>query len=563
MSNSTLWIVLLRMRIPFIVIIVTYTIAILGLLIINGMDDKGNIYHMSIFDAFYFITYTATTIGFGESPYAFTYPQKLWVSFSIYLTVLGWFYGIGTLVSLVQDKLLLEELRRAKFKRNVKNLRQSFIIVLGYNSITSAIIKKALEFDIRTVVIESNESRVNELLLENFTPYVPILFSDANSPKILEDAGITKDHCRGLVSLFSDDKLNLKIAVMAKLLNKNLKLVVKATTVNQAENLLDLGVDIIANPFSIISKEIDVAFKAPNILKLEKWIYKIDTLNGHTPRFPVGKYIICGFGRMGSYLHRRLSDNGIELVFIELDERKLINYQADNISKIIIGDADDKEMLTRAGIEDSVAIIAATNDDTTNLSILSSAKRLNSKIMTIARENDLGHVSMFENSKIDHVFLPANILINKTTNALINPLSNIFIQEMINKDESWASSLVKRLTQTIDENPLLEEIDINIHDAPEVYKHLDSGEELSLEIFRTSLHNRELNNNVVPLVLIRDDEKHLIPQWDMELQKKDKILFACDEYARHDMQYIAQNIYEFYYAYSGKEKRTILKRIFK
>jgi len=563
LSNSTLWIVLLRMRMPFIVIIVTYTIAILGLLLIDGMDDKGNIYHMTIFDAFYFITYTATTIGFGESPYAFTYPQKLWVSFSIYLTVLGWFYGIGTLVSLVQDKLLLEELRRAKFKRNVKTLRQGFIIVLGYNSITSAIIKKALEFDIRTVVIESDESRVNELLLENYTPYVPILLSEANSPKVLENAGITKSHCRGLVSLFSDDKLNLKIAVMAKLLNKNLKLVVKATTVNQAENLTDLGVDIIANPFSIISKEIDVAFKAPNILKLEKWIYKIDTLNGHTPRFPVGKYIICGFGRMGSYLHRRLSDNGIELVFIELDENKLINYKADSVSKIIIGDADDKEMLTRAGISESVAIIAATNDDTTNLSILSSAKRLNPKIMTIARENDLGHVSMFENSKIDHVFLPANILINKTTNALINPLSNIFIQEMINKDETWASNLVARLTQTIDEAPLLEEVDINIYDSPEIYKHLDSGEELKLEIFRTSLHNRELNNNVVPLVLIRGDEKYLIPEWDMNLQKKDKVLFACDEYARYDMQYIAQNIYEFYYAHSGKEKRTILKRIFK
>jgi Trk K+ transport system NAD-binding subunit len=551
------------MRMPFIVIIVSYTISIIGLLLINGVDNNGNPYHMTIFDAFYFITYTATTIGFGETPYAFTYAQKLWVTFSIYLTVVGWFYGVGTLVSLLQDKLLLAELQRAKFYRNVKNIRQSFIIVLGYNSITSAIIKKALEFDIRTVVIESDEIRANELLLENFTPYVPVLISDANSPKILEDAGIMKKQCKGLVSLFNDDKLNLKIAIMAKLLNKKIKLAVKATTVNQAENLIDIGVDIIANPFSIISKEIDVAFKAPNVLKLEKWIYKIDTLNAQTPNFPVGKYIICGFGRMGNYLHRRLSDNGIELVFIELDEKKIINYQADNISKVIIGDADDKEMLKKAGILESVAIIAATNDDITNLSILSSAKKLNPTIMTIARENDLEHISMFENSKIDHVFLPANILINKTTNALINPLSNIFIQEMINMDETWASNLVKMLTQTINENPILEAIEINKSDSPEIYKHLSNGEKVNLGIFKTSLRNRELNNNVVPLALIRGEEKYLIPSWDMPLEKKDKLLFACDEYARHDMQYIAQNIYEFYYAYSGKEKRTILRRIFK
>ncbi|ADG93941.1 TrkA-N domain protein [Arcobacter nitrofigilis DSM 7299] len=563
MSNSTLWIVLLRMRMPFIVIIVTYTIAITGLLLIDGVDDKGNVYHMSIFDAYYFITYTATTIGFGETPYAFTYPQRMWVSFSIYLTVLGWFYGIGTLVSLLQDKVLLEELRRNKFRRNVKDIRQSFIIVLGYNNITSEIIKKALSYDIKTVVIESDESRVNDLLLENFTPYVPVLLSDVSSPKVLEEAGIEKSNCKGLVCLFNDDKLNLKIAVMAKLLNRNIKLVVKATTMNQGENLEDIGVDIVANPFSIISKEIDVAFKAPNILKLEKWIYKLDNLNAHTPNFPIGRYIICGFGRMGNYLHNRLSDNNIELVFIEIDEKKLVNYKEDSVSKIIIGDADDKKILTKAGILESVAIIAATNDDTTNLSILSSAKKLNPKIITIARENELGYISMFQNSRIDHVFLPANILINKTTNALINPLSDMFIQEMITKDEAWASSLVKRLTQTIDESPLLESIEIDNYDAPEIYKHLDNGEELKLKIFRTSLHNRELNNNVVPLALIRGDEKYLIPDWDMPLEKNDKILFACDKYARDDMQHIAQNIYEFYYAYSGKEKRTILRRILK
>jgi Trk K+ transport system NAD-binding subunit len=551
------------MRMPFIVIIVTYTIAITGLLLIDGVDDKGNIYHMSIFDAYYFVTYTANTIGFGETPYAFTYPQRMWVSFSIYLTVLGWFYGIGTLVSLLQDKVLLEELRRNKFRRNVKKIKQSFIIVLGYNNITSEIIKKALSYDIKTVVIESDENRVNDLLLENFTPYVPVLLSDVSSPKVLEEAGIEKSNCRGLVCLFNDDKLNLKVAVMSKILNRNIKLVVKASTANQSENLDDIGVDIVANPFSIISKEIDIAFKAPNILKLEKWIYKIDNLNAQTPNFPMGRYIICGFGRMGNYLQDRLSDNEIELVFIEIDEKKLANYKEDSVSRIIIGDADDKRVLTKAGILESVAIIAATNDDTTNLSILSSAKKLNPKIVTIARENELGYVSMFQNSRIDHIFLPANILINKTTNALINPLSDLFIQEMITKDETWASSLVKRLTQTIDENPLLESIEIDNFDAPEIYKHLDNGEELKLKIFRTSLHNRELNNNIVPLALIRGGEKYLIPDWDMPLEKNDKILFACDEYARDDMQNIAQNIYEFYYAYSGKEKRTILRRILK
>lgn len=563
MKNSTLFVVLNRMRIPFIVIVVTYAIAMIGLMIIDGVDDKGNVYHMTIFDAFYFVTYTATTIGFGETPYTFTYSQRLWVSFSIYLTVLGWFYGIGTLVSLLQDKLFLKEIRRAKFRRNIKNLRQKFIIVLGYNSITSAIIQKALEYDIRTVVIESEEQKVNELMLENFTPHVPVLHAEASSVQILEDAGITKQNCKAVVSLFNDDKLNLKIAVMSKLLNKNVKLAVKATTANQAENLLDVGVDVVANPFSIISKEIDIAFKAPNILKLEKWIYKIDNLMAQTPHFPGGKYIICGFGRMGKYLHRRLSDNNIELVFIELNKDKITDFICYGNTKVIINDADDKETLTKAGIHDCSAIIAATNDDIINLSILSSAKKLNPKIMTIARENELGNFSMFESSKIDHVFVPANILIHKTTNALINPLADKFLQLMIKQNEEWASKLVRELIEKIDENPILYEIEIDKHLAPEIYLYLKQKNELNLSTLKTSLRNRELNNNVVPLLILRAEEEILLPSWNEKILEKDRILLACDEYAKNDIEYIIQNMYEFHYAVSGEEKSTILKRILK
>ena len=52
MKNSSLWIVLHKMRMPAIVIIITYTVSIVGLLLIDGMDDQGNPYQMSIFDVF-------------------------------------------------------------------------------------------------------------------------------------------------------------------------------------------------------------------------------------------------------------------------------------------------------------------------------------------------------------------------------------------------------------------------------------------------------------------------------------------------------------------------------
>lgn len=560
MKNNSLFIILQKMRVPFIVIIITYTIAIIGLILIEGIDDKGMPYKMSIFDAFYFISYTATTIGFGETPYEFTYSQKIWVTFSIYLTVLGWFYGIGSLVTLFQDKLFLQEMDKARFLRQIKNLNEKFIIVLGYNQITRKIIIKALEQGIRTVVIEKDKAKINDLTLENFTPRVSVLLSDNFSLKVLEAAGIKKRNCKAIVSLFEDDALNLKIALISKLLNKHVKVAVKSTTTTHTENLKDLDVEIIANPFSIISSEINIALVAPNLFKLEKWLYRIDTLGARIPSFPKGEYIICGYGRMGRKIYEKLASNNIEAKLVEVDRNKKTSFTKDEISHLTFGNADDKELLINIGIENCVAIIAATNDDTTNLSILATAKKLNPDILTIVRENELEDDLIFKNAKINHIFTPSKILVNKITNALINPLSDKFLRLIIKKDDEWASKLVARLVKEINDNPQVIELEINERVTPEIYYYLKSTQDLSLEILATSLHNKENKNNVIPLLLQREDDIMLLPTWENNLKIGDKILLACDNHARDDIEYICQNNYEFYYALTGEEKSLIFKR---
>ncbi len=559
MKNSSLFIILQKMRTPFLVIIITYTIAIIGLLLIDGVDDQGNPYSMSIFDAFYFVTYTATTIGFGESPFEFTYSQKIWVTFSIYFTVLGWFYGIGSLVSLLQDKLFIQELEKAKFLRQIKRLNDRFIVILGYNDITKKIIKKAIEQGVRTVVIEKDKSKINDLILENFTPTVPVLYSEILSLKVLESAGVKKRNCKAIVSLFEDDALNLKITLIAKSLNKYIKVAVKSTTSNHTENLKDLNAEIVVNPFSIISSEINMALVAPNLFKLEKWLYKVDTLTASLPSFPIGTYIICGYGRMGRKIFEKLIENNIEARLIDINADKEIRLSKDEMSQIIFGDADDKDLLVEVGVEEASAIIAATDDDTTNLSILATAKKLNPDIITIVRENELEDDFIFKQANISHIFTPSKILVNKITNALINPLSDKFIRMMIKKDDLWAGKLVTRLIKEIDENPILLEFKINEKFTPEVYKYLAQGNSLGLDILATSLHNSEQRNNVVPLLLQREDDIILLPPWENNIKIGDKLLFACDEHAKDDMEYICQNSYEFYYALHGKEKLTIFK----
>ena len=46
--------------------------------------------------------------------------------------------------------------------------------------------------DMRVVVVDKNEEKIEELELENFIPEVPALAADASNPDVLKMAGIHK-----------------------------------------------------------------------------------------------------------------------------------------------------------------------------------------------------------------------------------------------------------------------------------------------------------------------------------------------------------------------------------
>ena len=57
-----------RMRAPLITLIVIFSVSVVGLTLIPGIGPDGQPARISLFEAFYFMSYTATTIGFGELP---------------------------------------------------------------------------------------------------------------------------------------------------------------------------------------------------------------------------------------------------------------------------------------------------------------------------------------------------------------------------------------------------------------------------------------------------------------------------------------------------------------
>jgi len=562
MNGSSLWIVLHRMRVPLLVLISTYTISIIGFLIIQGIDANGHPYHMSIFDAFYVVTYTATTIGFGELPYEFTYAQRIWMSMTIYAIVLGWFYSIGTLVALFQDKFLIAQLTESRFLKQVRNMKQHFLIVLGYNHITSEIIKKANKDGIRTIVIEKDQLKVDELNLENFTPSVPCLVADVYDPIALEKAGMNSPYCKAVVSLFQDDTLNLRVAITTKYLNKKVKVAVKTTRNSITEDLRDLEVEVVENPFEIIAEQVEMSLKYPHLLIVQKWLYDIEPLNANTMILPKGQYVVCGFGRLGKKLFDIFKLNAIKAIFIEPDEDAIKDLPPEYKKDVLIGRADDKRMLLMAEIFTADVLFAGTDDDMKNLSIITAARQLNPTIKVIARENKIEDMSLFNNAKIDMLFIPSKVLIHKTIHSLISPYSSKFFDMLkAKKDDEFAKQLIQRLTVTIGSNPILFGMAITYEKSLAIYNAIANDKKtVTMEVYKRSRKNTKKTNKVIPLILLRGKEQFLLPEDDTILQINDRILFASDEETKNDIEYIAQNFYEFHYVLTGKEK-SVFKNI--
>ncbi len=207
---------------------------------------------------------------------------------------------------------------------------------------------------------------MSRLELENFIPEVYALNADVNNPESLRIAGIKSRYCKGMVALFSNDFKNTKIALLARLLNNRIELIVKSTTKEQTEHLKNLGIKNIIDPFNIIANRFYLAITSPSLWLLEMMFFGHNLHIRKKEFLPKGKYIICGYGRMGKALGDSLTRAGIDYSYVDLDSAKYKKKK----NSAIFGDAEDYKTLVQAGIKEAVAIIAATKDDLINLTIL-------------------------------------------------------------------------------------------------------------------------------------------------------------------------------------------------
>lgn len=517
--GTGVFMVLRRMRLPLILLVGVFSISVLGLTIIPGQAPDGSRAPMSFFDAFYFVSYTATTIGFGEIPHAFTYGQRMWVTFSIYLAVIGWAYSIGTILALLQDRTFRLALDRQRFARGVRRISEPFLIVVGYGDAGRQVVRALDAAGRRVVIIEKLEERVQALEFEPLHAEVAALAGDARHPATLEVAGLTRPQCEGVLALTDDDATNLAVVQAVHLLRPGLEMVARAGSRAMARHMRQFGDPRLVNPFDAFGDELLIILRAPVTSQLRQWLSApVGDPVGPRPAPPhQGSWVVVGDQAV---VHEVVAD-------LQADALPVALVPAGNShgSGIDPNDPSFVEM-----VKSAVGVVAAAESDSLNLSYVAAARKANPELFVIARQETRRDAPLFSAIGPDLLLVPAEVTAREVWERLKEPALWEFLDDSAAAGEEWSGLLLSRLVDTCGPgSPLIWQARITPEEAPALCRQL-GAEPVALGDLLSSRWSRL--SGIVALALTRDGQRQLVPADQTSLAVGDVLLLASRPEAR-------------------------------
>ncbi|MBS97450.1 MAG: potassium transporter TrkA [Oceanospirillaceae bacterium] len=543
-----LYVLLRRLRTPLITLIVVYAVSILGFTLIPGQDDQGNPWRMDFFHAFYFVSFMGSTIGFGEIPYPFTAAQRMWTLVTIYSCVIAWLYGIGTTLSVLQDGGFIRLLRLRRFIYSVKGITEPFYLVCGYGVTGSTVVRELVDAGLRAVVVDIDQERIDNLDLDGLVTPVPALCADASLPDVLDRAGLQHPHCAGVLALTNSDKVNLGIAIASKVLVPKRMAISRSENDITSANLASFGTDLIVDPFRHYAEYVALAAHSPHRHLVFDWL-----MNPHhrtlasVYRHAEGRWIVCGYGRFGRNITRELTEAGTEVTVIDPDPD---NIRA--LGSAVPGVGTEAVTLEQAGVRSAVGIVAGTDSDADNLSIIMTARELNPKLITVVRQNLSANELIFSHSRCDFIMQPGQIIATRILAQLKTPLLSVFIEHLFKQDEVWAHTLINRMSSMVGDEKLdSRSVRIDKREAPAVITKLEEEVPIKLISLMKNPHNRSETLSCFPLMMKRGDSVKMTPGELTELEPGDEILFCGRTRALDRMRWSAQNYNTLHYILTG------------
>jgi voltage-gated potassium channel len=374
----------------------------------------------------------------------------------------------------------------------------------------------------RFVVLDLARHRIDDLELDTYFADVPGLDADAREPANLAVAGLDHPSCEAVVALTDDEEANLAVVMAAALLRPDLQVVARVTERTLAERMQAFGNPSTVNPFDRFGDHLRLALKAPASYQLMTWLESGPGAplpdRGTPPRN--GRWVVCGYGRLGRELTADLRAEHLEVTVIEPRETGIDD------DDVIVGDPSDPWVLAQADLDRAVGFVAGTDNDTTNLSLAAAAKRSNPALFVGARQNHAASAPLFAAMDLDALLVPAEMIAHEVYAQLSTPLLWRFLRELPGQGDAWAAELVDRLDALCGSRlQALWKVRLTPQEAPALTGWLAGGQARLGDLLRNP-EDREERLHAVVLLVLRDGRATLAPDADFRLAPGDELLIA-------------------------------------
>lgn len=196
----------------------------------------------SWFDSFYMTLVTLTTIGYEETIELSQYGRY----FNAILIITGFsviFVAVGMLVDVLIRLEILDRFQQVALRRMLKKFSDHYI-VCGLGRVGQGVVQQlVLEKQKVMAIDKAGPAEPHARDIE-----VPVLVEDATLQETLENAGTRR--AKGLVAALSSDADNVYITLSARVLNPELRIVARASSLDAKKRLLQAGANDVVMPYA-------------------------------------------------------------------------------------------------------------------------------------------------------------------------------------------------------------------------------------------------------------------------------------------------------------------------
>lgn len=256
---------------------VTFIAGIIGFIIIEGY---------SFVEALYMTVITISTVGFSEVK-PLSESGRIFTVLIIIFNLGVFTFALSQLTALILDGEYIQYRKARKMKEKIKSLK-NHVIVCGYGRNGSEACAMLARNHINYLIIERETIPEKEL-----QKHMYFLQGDATVDEILIDAGI--ENASALLATLPDDADNLFVVLTARELNKNLKIVSRATLNTSVKKLKSAGASNVIMPDKIGGAQMAALIIKPDLKEFIDELIATEDVNLEELEVPsqlVGKSLI-------------------------------------------------------------------------------------------------------------------------------------------------------------------------------------------------------------------------------------------------------------------------------